>query len=83
MSYVAVSYCTMVCVLTIILCIFWPTGETKIKEHRPVSRTVGLPKCDKCHKVFWKKNLAYLEDTNEHLCKDCFGLVKIYLDKEE
>ena len=37
-------------------------------------------KCDKCGRSFSKEKLEHVESVDQNLCKDCRGVLAIYMD---
>ena len=39
-------------------------------------------KCDKCGRTFAKEKLKHIKMVNQHLCKDCLGVLMIYMNND-
>ena len=72
-------------VMVWLICIMFPMREEhKYIRHnnKPVRNTnIKWENCQKCLRLFPKKELKKFRE-NEYLCKQCYGLVKIYMDNE-
>lgn len=55
-----------------------PSPDRRIP--RITGTNYNFKKCDKCGRSFAKNKLEHLEEVEQDLCKDCLGVVRIYLD---